>query len=128
MMPSEAKAANNGILLAPSNYANTATASNGPWVSTIGMVGTMMITQSVGVVASGNVDGSLLTTANSNGAGNEALVLDSGGNNFTSTTGNSQELRTVDVNRSKGYVHYIATLGGAANISVTLHVRPKTSG
>lgn len=125
MMPSEAKAANNGIMLAPSNYANTATASNGPWVSTLGMVGTVIVIQQVGV-AGGNVDGSLLTSANSNGAGNNALLFDDG-NNFASTAGNAQEAKTVDVNRSKGYIHYIATLGGASNVAVCMLGRPKTS-
>lgn len=125
MIPSEAKAANVQSLCAPKNYANTADAANGAWASTLGMVGTLMITQSLGVCG-GNVDGSLLTSANSNGAGNSALTFDDG-NNFTSSAGNAIETKTVDVNKSKGYVHYIATLAGASNICVTMAGRPKTS-
>lgn len=125
MMPSEAKAANNGILLAPAAYANSATASNGPWLDIRGIVGTGLVVLNVGVTG-GNVDGSLLTSANSNGAGNAALNLDAS-NNFTSTAGNVQELRSFDINKSKGYIHFIATLGGAANIAVSFIGRPKES-
>jgi hypothetical protein len=125
MFPSDAKSANVQELLPPSNYANTATASNGAWVSTLGMVGTLLIIQDVGV-AGGNVDGSLLSTANSNGAGNAALTFDDG-NNFASTAGNALQAKTVDVNKSKGYIKYIATLGGASNIAVAVIGRPKES-
>jgi hypothetical protein len=125
MFPPDAKSANIQSLCNPKNYANTADANNGSWVATTGMVGTLVITQSVGV-AGGNVDGSLLTTANSNGAGNSALTFDDG-NNFTSTAGNAIETKTVDVNKSKGYIKFIATLGGAAAISVTMAGRPKES-
>jgi hypothetical protein len=125
MIPSEAKAANVQELLPPSNYANTATASNGAWVDTRGMVGTLLVIQDVGV-AGGNVSGSLLTSANSNGAGNNAVTFDDG-NNFAATAGNALEAKTVDVNKSKGYLHYIATLGGASNVCVTVIGRPKES-
>jgi hypothetical protein len=55
------------------------------------------------------------------------MPFDDGSNNFTSTAGNSAEKRLVDARKSKGYVHYIATLGGASNIAVHLHARLKES-
>jgi hypothetical protein len=125
MFPADAKSANVQSLCPPANYANTATASNQAWKSTLGMVGTLLISQEAGVAA-GNVDGSLLTSANSNGAGNAAMTFDDG-NNFASTAGNAIQAKTVDVNKSSGYVKYIATLGGAANIQVTMIGRPKES-
>jgi hypothetical protein len=123
MIPSEAKGANVQALFLPKNCANTAEASAGGWLSTLGMVGTLLIIQKVGVAA-GNVTGSLLTSANSNGAGNAALTFDDG-NNFTATAGNTTEAKTVDVNKSKGYVHYVGTLAAAAAVDATMLGRPK---
>ncbi len=125
MFPSSAKSANTQALFLPKNCANTAEASAGGWLSTIGMVGTLLVIQSVGVAA-GNVTGSLLTSANSNGAGNSALTFDDG-NNFAATAGNATEAKTVDVNKSKGYIHYVGTLAAAAAVGAFVIGRPKES-
>ncbi len=125
MIPSSAKSANVQALFLPKNCANTAEASAGGWLSTIGMVGTAVVIQSVGVAA-GNVTGSLLTSANNNGAGNAALLFDDG-NNFTATAGNATEAKTFDINRSKGYVHYVGTLAAAAAVGAFIIARPKES-
>ena len=125
MFPSSAKSANVQSLFLAKNCANTAEASAGGWVSTIGMVGTLLVIQQVGVAA-GNVTGSLLSSANSSGAGNAVLTFDDG-NNFTATGGNTIEGKTVDVNKSKGYVHYVGTLAAAAAVSAVIIGRPKES-
>jgi len=125
MFPSEAKSANVQSLFLAKNCANTAEASAGGWLSTIGMVGTLLVIQSIGIAA-GNMTGSMLTSANSNGAGNAALTFDDG-NNFAATAGNVLEAKTVDVNKSKGYVHYVGTLSAAAAVAAVLIGRPKES-
>ena len=125
MIPSEAKAANVQSLFLAKNCANTAEASAGGWLDTRGFVGTLLVIQSIGVAA-GNVTGSLLTSANSNGAGNAAMTFDDG-NNFAATAGNAIEAKTVDVNKSKGYVHYVGTLAAAAAVAAVLIGRPKES-
>lgn len=125
MFPSDAKSANVQSLFLAKNCANTAEASAGGWLSTLGMVGTLLVIQSIGV-AGANMTGSMLTSANSNGAGNEALPFDDG-NNFAATAGNAIEAKTVDVNKSKGYMHYVGTLGGAAAVAAVLIGRPKES-
>jgi len=125
MLPAHAKSANVQSLFLPKNCANTGEASAGGWVSTIGVVGDLLIIQEVGVAA-GNVTGTLLTSANNNGAGNSALTFDDG-NSFTVSAGNTTEGKTVDANKSKGYIHYVGTLAAAAAVGVQIIGRPKES-
>lgn len=126
MFPSDAKSANIQTILPPANYANNVVASNGTWVDTRGMVGTLLFVQQAGV-AGANLTGSLVTSANSNGAGNAAMAFDDGSNTFTATAGNATEAKTVDVNASKGYVKYVVACAGAINLGVVMLGRPKQS-
>jgi hypothetical protein len=127
MIPSEAKAANIQVLLRSKNCADTAGTSTGSWLDVRGFVGTLLVTQDAGIGA-GTLDGYLLTTANSNGAGNAAMTFDDGNNFATVTTGNNFQAKTVDVNKSKGYIHYIGTVvTGPVALSVLVIGRPKES-
>jgi hypothetical protein len=126
MMPSEAKGLNTQALLEAKNCANTAGATGG-WVDVRGMVGDLVVTQSVGAIT-GNLAGALLTSNAANGAANAAMTFDDGNNFALVSAANNMQCKSVDVNASKGWIQYVGTVGtGPAVVSVTVQARPKTT-
>ncbi len=126
MMPSEAKGLNSQQLLEAKNCANTALATGG-WVDVRGMVGCLVVTQSVGAIT-GNLAGALLTSNAANGANNAAMTFDDGNNFALVSNANNIQCKSVDVNASKGWIQYVGTVGtGPSVVSVTVQARPKTS-
>ncbi len=126
MLPQDAKAIVATQLLPSKNAANTAEAS-GAWVAMPATEGCIVVVQSVGAVT-GNLAGSLLTSANSNGAGNEAMAFDDG-NNFTLVSAaNNVQAKSVDARKNQGYIKYVGTVGtGPVVVDVVAEGRPKTT-
>ncbi len=126
MFPASAKSANAQQLLEAKNCANTAGATGG-WVDVRGMVGDLVVVQSVGAIT-GNIAGALLTSNASNGANNSAMTFDDGNNFALVSNANNIQIKTVDVNKSGGWIQYVGTVGtGPAVVAVDVIARPKTS-
>lgn len=126
MMPCEAKALNAQQLLSPVSATNTVLGTGG-WIDVRGMVGDLVITQSVGA-CNGNVAGAILTSNAANGANNAAMTFDDGNNFALVSAANNIQCKTVDVNASKGWIQYVGTIGtGPSLLSAIVQARPKTS-
>lgn len=124
MMPCEAKGAKVQQMLEAKNAANTATAT-GNWIDVRGMVGTLLVVQSVGAIT-GNIVGSLNTADASNGNGEAALTFDDGNNFAAVAAANNIQAKTVDANKTKGWIKYVGTIGtGPAVVDVIVASRPK---
>jgi hypothetical protein len=126
MMPSEAKSLKSQQLLEAKNCANTAAATGG-WIDVRGMVGDLVVTQSVGAVT-GSITGALLTSNASNGANNTAMTFDDGNNFAAVSSANNVQCKSVDANASYGWIQYVGTIAtGPAVVSVTVQARPKVT-
>lgn len=125
MMPPEAKAAKVQQLLPSKNAANTATAT-GAWIDIRTMVGAPVVIQNVGAVT-GSITGAIETAEDDNGTNNEALILDGASNNFTlANAANNIQVRSFDINKSKGYVRYVGTIvTGPVVVGASIITRPK---
>lgn len=126
MFPADAKSANGQMLLQAKNCANTAEASGG-WIDVRGMVGSLLVSQVVGAIT-GSIAGALLTSAANDGSNNQALTFDDGNNFASVSSANNIQVKTVDANKSLGWIKYVGTVTtGPAVVAVTVHARPKES-
>ena len=126
MLNPSAKSCTQVALLVPGNASNTVLATGG-WVDVRTAIGDIMVIQSCGALT-GNLQGSFKTTANSNGAGNVALVP-AGGNFTLASAANDLQKTWIDSSQSLGYLQYIGTVGtGPVYVGVTASFHNKYSG
>jgi len=128
MLPAEAKAIATTQILPAANAADTAGATSG-WVAVPATEGCLVFTQSVGAIGGGaTLAGTLLTSSESNGANNVAMLPDDGNNFAAVSSANNVQKKVVNARKNLGYVDYIGTVvTGPIVLSVTVQGRPKTT-
>lgn len=111
-------------LLGPGDKANTS-AATGSWVQVTNYEGVILVTQNVGAVTAGTIDGKLQHATSNGGAG----AADITGATFTRvSTSNDPAIETIAINTNGlyDYIRYVGTIGtGPAQVGVSFTGCPK---